>query len=117
MAVQPPDQIFFILGFLQWGDIADLTTYRRPDGRVVIFKKTYPDKPASPKQLADRTRFLAACTAWRALTDAQRRQWDQAARRASLCMSGRNLHASAYLRPDVPAIATIARQTHTTLTV
>ena len=117
MPVQPPKNILFFLGFVQFGDIAELTTYRRPDGRVVIFAKTYPDKPASLKQLADRTRFLAAAVRWRQLAPAQRREWKLAARRASLCMNGRNLHCSAYLSPDAAALATIARQTRTTLTV
>jgi len=117
MAVQPTDQLLFLLGFLQWGDFAELTMYRRPDGRVVIFAKSYPDKPSSPAQLAQQARFLAAGRAWRHLTKEQRRQWKLAAARASLCMTGRNLHASAYLAPDPFALATIARQTGTTLTL
>lgn len=115
MAVQPTNQLLFLLGFLQWGDFAELTMYRRPDGRVVVYNKSYPDKPPSPKQSAQRTLFLAAAEAWRALTPAQRAQWHQAAARASLCMHGRNLHAALYLRPDPTAQATIARHTHTTL--
>jgi hypothetical protein len=117
MPIQPRGNPLFFLGFVQWGDIAELTTYRRPDGRVVLFAKTYPDKPPSPAQIAVRTHFLAAATRWRSLLPAERGQWNLAARRASLCMSGRNLHCAAYLNPDPAALATIARQTHTTLTV
>ena len=117
MPFQPPRRILFFLGFLQWGDIAELTTYRRPDGRVVVFKKTYPDKPPSEKQIADRIRFQAAAAAWRHLTREQRAQWTLAARRGSLCMHGRNLHCSAFLKPDAAAVATIANQTQTTLTL
>lgn len=117
MPIQPPGNLLFFLGFVQWGDIAELTTYRRPDGRVVVFTKTYPDKPPSPAQTAIQTRFVAAATAWRNLTLPEKRQWTLAARRASLCMSGRNLHCSAYLKVDSAALATIARQTNTTLTL
>jgi len=117
MAVQPKNTLLTYLGFVIWGDFAELTMYRRPDGRIVLFKKSYPDKPPSEQQLAQRARFIASGDRWRALTAYQRTQWHLAAARASLCMHGRNLHASAYLTPDPSAVAAIARQTSTTLTL
>lgn len=62
MANQPENRLFSFFGFVIWGDIANLTMYRRYDGRLVSFAKTWPDKPPSEKQLADRARFKAAAT-------------------------------------------------------
>jgi len=115
MANQPHNRIYSHFGFVIWGDIANLTMYRRYDGRLVIFKKTWPDKPPSAKQLADRAQFKAAATAWRALAAAQRAQWTLAAHRGCMPATGYNLFMHWQRKGDEAAIQTIERQTHTTL--
>ena len=111
MAIQPKKRLFNYLGFVAWGDIGPLTYYKRPDKRVVVFAKTWPCIGPSPAQVTQRTAFLAAATSWRANTAVQRANWNNAARRASLCMTGYNMWLFWKLTGDTHAIATIQRQT------
>jgi hypothetical protein len=115
MPLPDKGRFFSYLGFVLWGDIAETTMYRRPDKRVVFFSKTYPDKPPSAKQIVDRAKFSAAAATWKSLSAPQRLQWRRAAARSSLCMTGYNLFVAATILPDPLALATIARQTRTTL--
>jgi len=115
MASQPLEKLFTLFGFVIWGDFGPLTMYHRADGRLVVMLKTWPDKPASPKQLTQRAVLTAAAATWNALTQSQRAQWTAAAARASLCMTGYNLWVHWQITGDDAAIATIERHTHTTL--
>jgi len=115
MPIQPKTNLVFVLGTVLWGDLAELTFYRQPSGKVVSFAKTYPDKPPSPQQLIQRGLLTTAAAAWKALTQSQREQWAAAARRASLCMHGYDLWIHHQLIGDDAAIRTLERQTHTTL--
>lgn len=115
MAINPTSKILTILGMVEWGDIGPVTIYRRADRRLVIFPKTWPDKPPSPKQLADRTRFTAASNEWRALSNAERENWATAARRTSAPITGYNLWMFWRLTRNRPQIETIQRQTGVTL--
>lgn len=115
MAHQPDRQLLSLLGYVYWGDIADLTVYVSKRGKLVVFAKTYPEGPPSTAQLTQRTAWRNALDAWLAKTDAYRAQWHLAARRASLCLHGLNLYLSAKLCPDDAAIATLEHQTNTTL--
>lgn len=115
MAHQPANRLFSLFGLVIWGDFADLTLYRSKRGKVVFFPKTYPTGPGSPLQQAQRNRLKAAAADWIALTDAERSQWELASRRASLCSTGYNLYLHWQLTKDDSAIATLERQTHTTL--
>lgn len=115
MPIQPTKNLISIFGTVIWGDIAELTTYRRPDGRIVVFAKTYPDKPPSADQLAQRTALATAAAAWKALTLNQRSNWNTAARKASLCMHGYDLWIYWQLTGDDATLLTIERQTATDL--
>jgi hypothetical protein len=117
MGVHAPTKLFNLLGFVLWGDLADLTMYRSHRAKLVVFAKTYPDTTPSEDQLTCRTAFKAAATAWKALTHAQRLQWYTAAAHASLCATGYNAYLHFKLKPDAQALATLARQTGTTLTL
>lgn len=116
MANQPGAALYNIFGLVIWGDFGPWTMYRRHDGRLVFFLKTWPDKPPSPDQLTQRAAFAAAATDWNALTNAQREGWTTAAARASICGTGYNLFLHNRLHPHPAALATLARQTATTLT-
>lgn len=115
MAFEPIPGLSLYLGLVAWGDIGETTVYKTKRGKVVWLKKTYPDKPASPKQLARRAIWSAAAAAWKALTATQRNQWELASRRASLCMHGFDLWMHWSLTGDDAAMETLERQTHTTL--
>jgi len=115
MAHQHKTRLLNYLGFVAWGDIGNLTIYRRYDRRLVIFGKTWPVKPATPKQATERARFAAAAVAWRALTPAQRQQWTLAAQRASLPLTGYNLWQFWQATANAPPIRALQRQTNTDL--
>lgn len=117
MAFEPIPGLAIILGLVAGGDIGETTIYQNKNGKVVWLAKTYPDKPASPKQLAWRELWKTAVDAWNDLTATQRDQWEQASRRASLCAHGFNVWMHWKLTGDQLAIETLERQTHTTLLV
>jgi len=111
MAHQPTTNLTSLFGTLVWGDFGPLTLYRDHRGQITAYAKTYPEKPPSPDQLANRARFTAAATAWNALAPQKREQWALAARVASLCAHGYDLFVHWQLTGDDAAIATLARQT------
>lgn len=115
MAAQPPTNLFNLFGQVIWGDFADLTMYRRPDGRLVVFAKTWPKKPASPAQQIQRDKLAAAAADWKAGPTNPKQNWDTAAKRASLCMHGYDLFMHWKLTGDRDAILTLERQTNTKL--
>jgi len=115
MAHQVLDRPFSLYGFLISGDLADLTTYKSRRGKIVTFAKTWPKKPATPAQEAQRQRFRDAAQAWQALTPAARAQWELATLRASLCLNGYDLFVHWHTTQDELAIRTLERQTHTQL--
>ena len=115
MASTTTRRLFSLLGLVAWGDLGHLTIYKRKDGRLVIFKKTWPDKPPTGDQLDQRSRYSCAALAWRALSPESRASWATAARRASLCCTGYNLFLHWQLSNDDSAIATLERQTNTSL--
>lgn len=115
MAHQTGNLNLSLMGFVIYGDFADLTMYKNQNGKVVVFQKTWPDKPPSYYQILDRTLFSVAALAWTELTDAEQEQWRLAARRGSLCMTGYNLYQSCWMAPQNDHITTIARQTKTIL--
>lgn len=116
MAFQPKKRLMSLLGLVAWGDIGDLTMYKSRQDRVIIFTKTWPKKPPSPDQVAQRAKMTAGAAAWQALTPATRAQWELASKRASLSMIGYHAFMHFQMTPDAPALATLERQTRTDLT-
>jgi len=110
-----PHASFNYLGFVAWGDIANLTMYRTRRNKLLLFPKTRPAKPPSDLQLQQRAQFTSAKDDWLALAPAERKQWATAAARASLCCTGYNLFLFWKLTADDSAIQTLERQTHTSL--
>lgn len=111
MAIIPALNDLFIWGYTAWGDFANLTLYRGHRCELIVFAKTWPDKPPSAHQLDQRAAFQAAAQAWSALTPAKRENWRLAAARTSLCATGYNLWMHWHLTGDNSAIETIERQT------
>ncbi len=93
------------------GDIDGLTIYTDRFGRKVAFPKAPPDKPPSPEQVALRARFKTAQENWKALTDIEKKNLEDAMRKANAVMTGQNLFISVSLTNDQEAYATVQRQT------
>lgn len=53
-----------LMGFVIYGDLGPLTMYKSGRGKIVVFSKTWPDKPPSYYQVLDRGRFSAAAYSW-----------------------------------------------------
>ena len=107
--------LYSMLGFVVWGDLAEVTIYRDKQGKIVWFPKTYPHKAPSDAQLAQREKMTQASNYWGYLTPNRQNQWNLATKRASLCMHGYNLFVHWFLTYDHTAMRTIARQTGTAL--
>jgi hypothetical protein len=115
MAHHPRERLFSLFGLVIWGDFADLTIYRSRYKNIVFFPKTYPKKPPSEAQAAQRERFKNALTRWNELPENRKTQWHLAAKRAYLCMHGYNLWQFHELTKRTDLIRTIQRQTRTHL--
>ncbi len=75
------------LGLIQWGDIGGWTSYRAKNGKLVWFPKTYPDKPPTQAQLAEREKLSHAARNWHQLSHEQRQRYNAAIRKLSLCIT------------------------------
>lgn len=113
--LQDPKRLFTLFGFLVWGDFGPLTMYRSKRGKIVAFAKTWPLKPASPKQAELRQKFKEASHEWNQLTDEQREQWELATKRLSMPMHGYDLYMHWQLQPNDSYVRTIQRQSKTDL--
>lgn len=98
-------------GFIIWGDVNELTVYRDKQGKMIVFPKTWPDKPPSTTQIEQRARMTQAAQAWQDIETYWQSQWDLAARKASLCMTGYNMFVHWQLMGDTTAMQAIQRQT------
>lgn len=98
------------------GDFGPLTFYKTKRGRLVWFPRAPPHAPPSDKQTVQRNQFRLAALMWTQLDSDQRRQWELASRRASLCMNGYDLFIHFATKPDQANQDTIARHTQTVLT-
>lgn len=115
MPKQIPEKIFSYVGIVAWGDIGAITMYRSQRGKIIWFSKTWPDKPASLLQQAQRDRMSVAAGLWQLLSQWQKGQWELCTHRASLCMNGYQLFQHWRLTQDESAIRTLERQTDTIL--
>lgn len=103
-------RLFDFLGFRIAGDIGAYSTYTDRYVRKVVYYYTPPSKPPTPAQVAQRTRFANAHAAWKALTDQQKLDLENASRALSLRITGKNLFMSAALTNKISQYSTVARQ-------
>lgn len=106
-----PVNDLLLLGFDLTGDIGPLTAYTTNKGRAVLYPRASPLNPPSDAQVIQRDRFTEAAAAYAELTDDTKQKWQQAARRASLRITGYNLWTYYFIRRDKPCIQTICNQT------
>jgi hypothetical protein len=107
---QSSTRLLSLLGTVAWGDLGPLTLYRSTRGRIVVYAKTWPEKPPSPWQASQRERFRLAAHFWRTWASPLKPNWERAARRLSLSVTGFDLWMYYSLRADRAAIATIEHQ-------
>jgi len=110
-----PARINIPLGLIQWGDLGHWTTYRTHKGKLVWFPKTWPKKPPSPAQTAERAKFKAIINAWNNLTPDQKAAYNRAIRKLSLCITPVGLKIALDYDPNNQLRSTIERQSAETL--
>lgn len=103
------------MGFNATGDLGALTMYTTVRGNMVAFPKSPPLNPPSQLQTQMRNFYRLAASAWRGLTPQDRDAWSNAARRASLRITGYNLFIYWQRTKDVATLKTIERQSGITL--
>jgi hypothetical protein len=113
MLVQNP--IFALLGFVIHGDLGHTTIYRAHDKGIVAFVATFPKKPPSAPQKAQRNRLAAIAAAWQGMPAAQRTPWQDIATRARLRVHGYALYAFYNLTWNTAALKSAAAVARTTI--
>jgi len=116
---ETPYRFMSLLGFASSGDLGPLTCYRSHLGKIVVFSKTWPQKPPTLAQLTGRSRMYFGAEQWRNFSDYQKDRWRQTVDQSSLCMTGYNLWICWWMKPDYNAYVAIMQQTgvHTLLCI
>jgi len=107
---QPPQSLIHFFGLIAWGDFGPLTMYRSARRRVVAYQKAPPDKPPTAWQIAQRERFKDAALTWKTFTPYLKPNWERAAKRLSLKVTGYNLWVYYKLKNAEAYIRTLERQ-------
>lgn len=98
-------------GLLVSGDWGPFTIYTKGDGQKVVFPISPPTKPPSPDQIVQRNLFASAQASWTRLTPDEKQALEDAARKASLIMTGQNVWMSCWLRRDPYTLEGLQDQT------
>lgn len=106
-----------MLGLIASGDVDGLSIYTDRHGRKIAYPKAPPEKPPSPLQVYQRTRFKDAMSNWRNATQSTRTNYETVSLRANLAMTGLNLWLHFSLKGRPAALATLSLQTGITLTM
>jgi hypothetical protein len=106
---------FSFLGLEVSGDLADVTMWRTRRGKIVCYPRTVPGEPASPPQLLHRVHFFQSVERWKLLTPSQKADYEEAAKRCSLPMTGHNLWIRWTFAGNASEKATIERLSGITL--
>jgi len=105
------NKILALLGFNCTGDLGPYTLYTSTRHQLVFFARVPALNPASPAQAYQRARWIAAAKTWRAGPQYKRNQWELAARRAGLKITGYNLWVYTHVTRDRSILPAIERQT------
>ncbi len=111
----PTAKILTFIGLGPTGDLGPLTGYTSKRGKAVWYLKAPPKTPATPWQRQVRNRFRLIAMLWRSLTVQQRFDWQLAAVRARLTITGYNLFVWYQYTKEAPTIHTVERQSGITL--
>lgn len=108
-------KLLSILGLRVQGDIGPWTTYTNRRGRFVWYLHSPPKKPFTRRQLHQQNKLRIIARLWATLSATDRWNWNLAANRANLRITGFNLFCYSYLKRDPSFAATIERATKITL--
>jgi len=101
---------FSLLGLIVSGDVDGLTIYTDRRGRKVCYAAAPPSVPATPLQLAWKSRFALGMKFWSLLTPAERLDYRRVCDAASLCMLGHNLWLHLYITQNLSLWKTLVAQ-------
>lgn len=104
-----------LMGFRPTGDLGPLTGYTSKRGRAVWYLKAPPKEPPTGYQIHYRNLFRLVAMAWQSLPSQKRADWSDAARRASLRITGYNLYLWYSHTRDAAVVHTVEHQTGFTL--
>lgn len=104
-----------MMGLNHTGDWGPYTFYTKPNRTMVFYLRAPPKVPPSYKQLNAHWAWTLAANNWTAAGADVQAQWNLAAQRARLSISGINLWMYYQLTGDRAAIQTIQRQSHVDL--
>ena len=107
--------LFAMLGWNTQGDLGPWTFYTDKRKGLVFFVKAPPLEPPSLLQTSVRNSIRLAAYTWRSLPPSARTNWQLAATRAHLKITGYNLFVFWILRKEDAAIRTVERLTNVSL--
>ena len=102
------------MGLVISGDVGGLTVYTDRLGRKIGFPKAPPKEPPSVCQIVERNRFRDAMLNWVAISDDDKKAYEQITMRLSLMMNGHNLWVSISMIHDLDSLHTMMRQANVT---
>jgi len=100
-----------LLGFKVQGDLGPITCYTSRQNKVVWYLKAPPKDPPSDDQVKHRDTFRYVGLCWQNMAEPEKDNWNEAARKAHLRISGYNLFTYWVIKGDIEAIRTIVNQT------
>lgn len=106
-----PFNDLLLIGFDLTGDIGGLTAYTNNRGRAVLYPRASPLNPPSDAQQTQRDALTEAANGWATLGQQTKSEWQRAARRAALRITGYNLWVYWWLTGDTAVVKTISQQT------
>lgn len=86
--------IWALLGWRTTGDVGPFTMYTSQRNLPVMYPRAPALNPPTPQQLYIRQRFKDAATGWKALTAAQRQEWEKATKLLRMGITGWNFWVS-----------------------
>lgn len=105
-----------LLGIAVNGDLGPVTIYTDREANKIAFPRSPPTSPPTARQVNQRERVRLANSQWKALSNEEKRRWENAARATSLPMTGFNAYVSLALCPDKGTFSTLNRQSGQNLT-
>lgn len=108
-------RLFKFLGVNTQGDLGPYTFYTDARRNLVWFIKAPPLEPPSYLQGHQRNKWRAAIRVWRSLLPTQRIDWQRAAQRTYLRITGYNLFIYSQTVHDPCTIATVEKQSRISL--
>lgn len=98
------------LGLNPTGDLGPLTSYTSKRRKPVWFLKAPPTTPPTGWQIKQRNLFRQIARHWNQLTPAARADWETAAKRAHLTITGLNLFVYFHATGNRKVLRTVERQ-------